>query len=122
MWPVEPPIGQARRHHGDDRVRLIVNPNGLAQNRWIAMKFRLPEPVTDDHLELISPLLLLVGEQAPEQWLDVQDFEIASGNQPNRALLWLRRSVQDADVLPPRIKCDDLFECLISGSEVAHVQ
>src|SRR6266567_5780943 len=120
--PVEPPTGKMRRHHGDDRVGLVVNPNGLAQNRWITMKFRLPESVADDHLELISPLLFLVGEEAPEQWLDAQDFEIARGNQPYRALFWLRRSIREADVFSPNIKCDDLFERMIGGGEVPHVQ
>src|SRR5215831_5628642 len=93
--PVEPPTGKMRWHHGNDRVRLVVNPNGLAQNRWIAVKFRLPEPVADDHLELIPPVLFLVGEQSPEQWLDTQDFEIGGGNQPDRALFWLCRAVRD---------------------------
>src|SRR5215471_8493743 len=86
------------------------------------MKFRLPESEADNHLELISPVLFLVCEQSPKQWLDIQDFEIGGGNQPDRALFWLARSARDANVLSPGIKRDDFLESMIGGSEVPHVQ
>jgi len=86
------------------------------------MKLRLPEPVADDHFELVSPLLFLVGKRASEQRLDVQDVEIGGGNQPDTALFWLGRSVRDANVLSPGIKCDDLFKRVIGSSEVPHVE
>src|SRR5215469_4696971 len=66
----DPPVGNLSWHDRDDRVRLIVDTNRLAEDQMIAMKARLPEVVTDNRDEIVSPTILVIPENAAHQGLD----------------------------------------------------
>ena len=75
-----------RRHHADDRVRLIAEVHRFAKHIWIAVEHALPELVADRANHRAADAIFFLGEHAPELRLEADDAEKIPGHQSARNL------------------------------------
>jgi hypothetical protein len=70
-----------RRRHPDDRDRVIVEANRVADDIRIAAEVRFPELVTENDVGM-RELSLVVSrlKQSAEHWLDAEDGEVVRGS------------------------------------------
>src|SRR5262249_42397922 len=69
------------RRYADDRKRMTVQRNGLADNRRIRLKTPAPVAVTDHNDRMrAGNFVVLVGDVAAEQRIDAQHSKKAAGN------------------------------------------
>src|SRR5258708_5182304 len=113
-----PEIGNFTWRHPHNAVRLVVDSDRLAQDRAIPVKTRLPEAVTDNGYEVVSPTVLFIFKKPADLRLDAENFEILPGNQSDAHLFRFRRTTAEADVLSPHIVNSHFFKCVILGSKV----
>src|ERR1700683_3122362 len=114
-------FGNFARHYADNRVRLIIDPNGIAKYGRIAMKPRAPEVIAENRLELISPSILFILKQTPQQRLDAQHREVFRWDQPYPHLLRLDRSAAGADILRPNVIDGNLLESVVLVGKIPNV-
>src|SRR5579885_683904 len=71
-----------RRRDADDRDRVPVDPYGAAENRSVAVKIVLPQPVADNRRESFGLVAVFVAnKRAAQNRLYPQDIEVVSRDQ-----------------------------------------
>src|SRR5262247_2033810 len=69
------------RRHADDRKRMAIHHDALADNRRTASKAPLPVVVTDDGDRMPArDLVVILGEYSAEQRIDSERRKKAAGN------------------------------------------
>ena len=81
-----------RRHDADDMVRVIVQPQGLAENMWVGAEVPLPESVADDHFQVEARCWIVGIEHAAQLGFDIEQRKVIRRNRLKLDANWLRRA------------------------------